>query len=67
MNSDLDVYRSAQAIIKRYGEDAALHAAMRADEMLATGDVEGQAIWKRIVKAIQELIAKERPQGTPLH
>ena len=34
---------------------------MRADEMLAAGDIEGQAIWKRILRAVKELLAKERP------
>ena len=39
MTSDLDIYRSAQALIKRHGEDAPIHAAMRADAMLEKGDL----------------------------
>ncbi len=31
MISDLDIYRSAQVLIREHGEDAALEAAMRAD------------------------------------
>ncbi len=31
MTSDLDIYRSAQALVKQHGEDAPIHAAMRAD------------------------------------
>jgi len=31
MISDLDIYRSATVIMKRYGDDAPIHAAMRAD------------------------------------
>ena len=31
MISDLDIYRSAQVLVKRHGQDAPIHAAMRAD------------------------------------
>ncbi len=55
MTSDLDIYRSAQALVKQHGEDAPIHAAMKADAMLETGDLDGYAVWKRIVKAVEEL------------
>ena len=42
-------------MMKQHGEDAAFHAAKRADALLADGDVEGQIVWKRIVAAIHEL------------
>ncbi len=45
MTSDLDIYRSAQALIKQHGQDAAVHAAMRADAMLEKGDLDGYAVW----------------------
>ncbi len=41
MTSDLDIYRSAQVLIREHGEDAALEAAQRADAMLEKGDMEG--------------------------
>ncbi len=31
MISDLDIYRSANVLIRDHGEDAPIHAAMRAD------------------------------------
>lgn len=34
MTSDLDIFRSASVLIKRYGEDALLEATARADAML---------------------------------
>ncbi len=40
---------------------------MRADERLAAGDMEGEAVWLRILKAIAELLAKERPEGEKVH
>ena len=33
--------------------------AMRTDERLAAGDMEGEAVWLRIVKAIEELRQRE--------
>ncbi len=61
MIPDLDIYRSAQVLVKQHGEDAPIHAAMRADAMLDKGDLDGYAVWKRIVKAVEELLSKERP------
>ena len=44
-------------------EDALIHAAMRADAMLESGDLDGYAVWKRVIKAVGELLSKERPDG----
>ena len=63
---DLDIYRSAQALVKQHGQDAPIHAAMRADAILETGDLDGYAVWKRIVKALEKLLSKERPNGATL-
>ncbi len=41
MTSDLDIYRSAAVLIKQHGRDAPIHAAMRTDELLEAGDLEG--------------------------
>ncbi len=35
------------------------HGLMRADELTEAGDMEGVAVWKRIVKAIEELLSEE--------
>ena len=50
-----------------FGDDAAIHAAMRADELMETGDMEGRAVWLRIVKAIEELLSEERPEDAEVH
>ncbi len=60
---DLDIYRAAQALVKQHGEDAPIQPAMKADELLEAGDLGGAAVWKRIVKAVEELLSKERPAG----
>ncbi len=67
MTSNFDIYRAANEFIKQHGEDAPLHAAMRADELMETGDMEGRAVWLRIVKAIEELLSEERPTDAEVH
>ncbi len=59
MIPDLDIYRSANLLVKRHGEDAPVEAAMRADVMLEAGDLDGYAVWKRILRAVAELQGTE--------
>ena len=63
MIPDLNIYRSTNILVTRHGADAPIHAAMRADAMLEKGDLDGCAVWKRILRAIEELLSKERPAG----
>ena len=53
--SNLDIYRSANLFVRRYGADAEVQAAMRADRLLDAGDLDGAAVWRRIMAAIVEL------------
>ena len=55
MIPDLDIYRAANLLVKRHGEDAPIHAAMRADATLEVGDLDGYAVWKRVLRAIDEM------------
>jgi len=50
-----DIWRSAKLLIDLYGADAAVHAAMRAVQLIEAGDVQGVHVWKRVLKAIEEL------------
>ena len=67
MTSDLDIYRSAQVLVKRHGQDAPIHAAMRADAMLDKGDLGGYAVWKRVLRAVEELQRAEPGPGVRAH
>ncbi len=67
MTSALDVYRAANELIEQHGEAADIEAAMKADERLAAGDMEGEAVWLRIIKAIEELLSEERPKDAEVH
>ena len=63
MTSDLDIYRTAAIVVGEHGEDAATHAAMRADGLMEAGDMEGRGVWLRVLAAVNELMATE-PNGT---
>ena len=51
---DIDIYRSAKLLLDKHGHDAQLIAIKRATKMLDAGDVDGYAVWKRIVDAIKD-------------
>ena len=67
MPTPRDIYRTANLMIKQHGEEASIHAAMKADEMLAQGNLDGKAIWLGVIKAIEELQSEERPEGVEVH
>jgi hypothetical protein len=61
MISDIDIWRSANELIKQFGDTADIEAAARADALLDKGDLDGQRAWLRILSAIDEL--KKSPTG----
>ena len=67
MTSEIDVYRSAHALIQQHGEADAIEAAMGADDMLDKGDLDGAAVWRRIVAAINEIQRSEPKPGERRH
>ncbi len=53
MVDDLDIYRSAKLLI---------------DHCLVAGDLDGKAVWMRVIRAIKELLDQQPPgSDTPLH
>ena len=67
MVSEISIYRTANEFIKQYGEDAAIFVAMRSDELLAQGDIDGQRVWIKIMKAVDELQSTDLPEGAIIH
>ncbi len=63
MNSDLDIYRTANVLVKHYGKDAAPEVAQRADAMLEKGSLDGQRVWKRVLAAVKEIQREEPREG----
>jgi hypothetical protein len=67
MIPDLDIYHTANLLVKQHGDDAPIHAAMRADAMLEAGDLDGYAVWKRILRAVEELQRAGPKSGEAVH
>ncbi len=67
MIPDLDIYRAANVLVKRHGQDAPIEAAMRTDAMLEKGDLDGYAAWKRVLRAVGELQGTEPGPGGQVH
>ncbi len=52
---------------KQHGDEAPIHAAMHAGAILEKSDMDGAAVWRRIVKAIDELQRQEPGPGERRH
>jgi hypothetical protein len=60
--TNVDIWRSANLLIKQFGDQAELQAAMKADEMLERNDPAGISAWKNVIDAIREL-KRDKPGG----
>jgi hypothetical protein len=63
MTANLDIWRAANVLVKEYDDEAPLIAARRCDALLADGDVDGERVWKSILRAVEELQRTERKDG----
>ena len=61
--SEIDIWRVANLMLNRYGEEAMLEGAQRAYVLAADGDHAWAATWLRITAAIGQL-ANTTPPGT---
>jgi hypothetical protein len=57
---DPDIFRAAKLLIDQRGPEAGDVAAGRADVLLEEGDLDGAAIWRQILEAIEELTRGRR-------
>ena len=55
MTSEIDIYRSANLLIQKHGDEAAIFAALEADACFERGDHAGKLTWLRIISTIEEL------------
>ena len=67
MKTETDIYKTANQVIDKFGEEAALYAAIRGDEFQRLGNQEGEVLWRRITRAVEVLQTKERPTTAVLH
>jgi hypothetical protein len=52
---EIDIWRAASLMLKRYGEKALEESTARADHLESRGDYDGAATWRRITAAVEQL------------
>jgi len=52
---EIDIWRVANLMLTRYGDEAVAESAKRADELAADADLAGVAVWLRVIDAIRQL------------
>ena len=65
MIPEIDIWRIANLMLRRYGDDADIESAIRAEELFEEGDHNGAAVWRRVIDAIAQLL-NTTPPG-PVH
>ncbi len=63
MIPNIDIWRSAQLMIRQYGDAAVSEADARASALTEQGDSAGRAVWRRIRQAIEQL-QNRMPDGS---
>jgi len=62
---EIDIWRAAQRMLKRYGDNALEESAARTNELALAGDDDGATTRRRFMAAVTEL-ANKTPPG-PVH
>ena len=65
MIPEIDIWRVANLMLKRYGDEADIESAIRAEELTEAGDHNGAAVWLRVIDAVAQLL-NTTPPG-PVH
>ncbi len=65
MVPEIDIWRSAQLMIRQYGDAAVSEADARASALTEQGDSVGGAVWRRIRAAIHQL--QQNKPNAPVH
>ena len=65
MIPEIDIWRVAKLMLKRYGDQAQAESAIRMQELALNGDSAGAAVWQRVTDAIGQLV-NTTPPG-PMH
>ena len=55
MIPEIDIWRVADLMLQRYGDEADIESAIRAEELAEAGDWAGEAIWRPIIDPIGQL------------
>jgi hypothetical protein len=63
---EIDIWRAAQLMLKRYGDQALKKSAARATELTLAGEDDGAATWHLIMEAVTQLANTTPPGASPL-
>ena len=55
VTTPIDIYRTAHLLVGQHGDNALVYAALRADKLLDQGEMDGRAVWLRILDVISVL------------
>lgn len=58
MPADIDIWLPAKLLVDKHGDTAPMQTAMRADEMLNLGEMDGKLVWLRIKTATEQLLSQ---------
>lgn len=67
MNREREIYAVAKCLIREHGGAAWFRASTRADGLLDQGDLDGAAVWRRILTAIEEMQRAAPHEGEAVH
>ena len=56
MIQEIDIWRVAHLMLKRYGDLVEVESARRADELWEVGDAAGVTVWRRVMGAVRQLV-----------
>ena len=59
--TEQELWDTANEYLRRYGRDAGIEAAQKADEFMERADLDGAHCWRTVVRTINILL--ERPYG----
>ena len=59
---EIDIWRTAAALLRLHGDAATFNAAQRADVLYDQGDLDGFIVWRKVIRAIEQL-ERQRPNA----
>jgi hypothetical protein len=57
-----DTWSVAKILTDQHGLEAPIYAGMRVDGMFHRGDLDGRDVWRRILKAVKDMLRMPGPQ-----
>jgi hypothetical protein len=67
MVAPIDIWRTANVILKQFGDAAPEFAAKRISDLTMKGDKAGASVWSDVLAALAVLRMQEAPDSLPRH